>query len=469
MGNKITINPLTRISGFLEIEAEVEKNVIIDARSSGMLFRGFEKMLQGRPPLDAIYFTQRICGICSTAHSIASAAALEDALNVIPDENDKIIRDFIHGCEFLQNHLRHFYQYTLPDFIKGPDINPVFMPSHGDYRLPEKLNNKIAQHYEESLKYSREAHEMLAILAGKAPHNHGVFVGGVTVNLDASKFIMVKSILDSIISFIQDIMIEDVYKISEYYQDYFKNGESYGNFMSYGVYDTYKERDLTYVYPSTLIDGEVNPLNEGVITESIHNSWYVGDKETYRPGEGNTEDDVFKNGGYTWIKAPRYGGIPMEVGPLARMWLSGEYTRGISTMDRTIARVLEANKIATIMKRFLEIIKLQPANQRAYEIPEEGYGVGLRGTTRGALGHWISIKDKKIDNYTIITPTTWNLSPTDSNGVKGVVEKALIGTYIDDIEKPVEIGRIVRSFDPCVSCATHIASGNKSSINIRIV
>jgi len=195
----------------------------------------------------------------------------------------------------------------------------------------------------------------------------------------------------------------------------------------------------------------------------------VGDKETYRPGEGNTEDDVFKNGGYTWIKAPRYGGIPMEVGPLARMWLSGEYTRGISTMDRTIARVLEANKIATIMKRFLEIIKLQPANQRAYEIPEEGYGVGLRGTTRGALGHWISIKDKKIDNYTIITPTTWNLSPTDSNGVKGVVEKALIGTYIDDIEKPVEIGRIVRSFDPCVSCATHIASGNKSSINIRIV
>jgi len=469
MGNKITINPLTRISGFLEIEAEVEKNVIIDAKSSGMLFRGFEKMLVGRPPLDAIYFTQRICGICSTAHSIASAAALEDALNVIPDENDKIIRDFIHGCEFLQNHLRHFYQYTLPDFIKGPDINPVFIPSHGDYRLPEKLNNKIAQHYMESLKYSREAHEMLAILAGKAPHNHGVFVGGVTVNMDSSKFIAVKYLLDSIIDFIQGIMLEDMYRISEYYQDYFSNGGGYGNFMNYGVYDNYDEAELTYVKPSVLIDGRKYPLDEGMITENIYHSWYEGDKETFRPGEGNTEEDVYKGTGYTWIKAPRYGGNPMEVGPLARMWLSGNYSHGVSTMDRTIARVLEAKKISSIMQRLLERIRLQPSKQRAYEIPEEGYGVGLRGTTRGGLGHWISIKNKKIDHYTIITPTTWNLSPADSNGVKGVVEKALIGTYIDNIEKPVEIGRIVRSFDPCVSCATHVASGNKSSINIRIV
>ena len=118
----ITINPITRISGFLEIQIEIENNKVIDAKSSGMLFRGFEKMLKGRPPLDAIYFTERICGICSTAHSMASALALEDILKVVPNENDKMTRDFIHGCEFLQNHLRHFYQYTLPDFVHGPNI-----------------------------------------------------------------------------------------------------------------------------------------------------------------------------------------------------------------------------------------------------------------------------------------------------------------------------------------------------------
>ncbi|WZL72425.1 nickel-dependent hydrogenase large subunit [Clostridiaceae bacterium 35-E11] len=469
MGKKITINPLTRISGFLEIQVEVENHIVMDAKSSGMLFRGFEKMLEGRPPLDAIYFTQRICGICSTAHSIASAAALEDALRVIPNENDKMLRDFIHGCEFLQNHLRHFYQYTFPDFVNGPKINPIYAPSHKDYRLPENQNKKLSQHYLESIKYSREAHEMLAILGGKAPHNHGVFVGGVTVNMDASKLIKVKSILTSIIAFIEEVMMEDLYTIAHYYSDYFENGRGNGDFMSYGVYDTYQEEVLTYVEPGILLKGKKYPFDERKITENIYSAWYVGDQDTFSPKEEKAEPDVHKEQAYSWVKAPRYDGYAMEVGPLARMWLSGEYTHGISTMDRIIARALEAKKVASIMKKFLSRIILAPANQKVYEIPDKAYGIGLRGTTRGGLGHWLSIKDQKIEHYTIITPTTWNLSSTDSNGVKGVVEKALVGTYIEDIENPVEVGRIVRSFDPCVSCATHIINKDKSSIHIRVV
>ena len=468
MSKKITINPLTRVSGFLEIEVEVENNKIIDARSSGMLFRGFEKMLVGRPPLDAIYFTERICGICSTAHSVASAMALEDALNVIPNENDMLIRDFLHGCEFLQNHLRHFYQYTLPDFVKGPKINPVYSESHGDYRLPEKLNLKLSEHYLESIKYSKNAHEMLAILGGKAPHNHGIFVGGVTVNMDASKYIKVKSLLASISNFIENIMIEDIYIISKYYEDYFNNGMGYGNFMSYGLYDDYNEESLFYVNPKVLINGKKYGFNENNITENIYHSWYKGDKNTYKPEDENVEENVYKKGAYSFIKAPRYKGNPMEVGPLARLWLSGEYSNGVSTMDRTIARVLEAKKVATIMKELLLRIEMKPTNQRKYDIPDKSKGVGLKDTTRGSLGHWISIEDSSIEHYSIITPTTWNLSPTDSKGVKGVVEKALIGTDIKDIENPVEIGRIVRSFDPCVSCATHVI-GNNKSIKLRIL
>lgn len=469
MRNKITINPITRISGFLEIQVEVENNKIVDAKSSGMLFRGFEKMLKGRPPLDAIYFTERICGICSTAHSIASTLALEEIINIIPNKNDKMIRDFMHGCEFIQNHIRHFYQYTLPDFVKGPEISPLYGGNNDDYRLPEQLNIKLSKHYVESVEYSRLAHEMLAVLGGKAPHNHGIFVGGVTVNLDASKFIKIKSILNSIKEFVNNIMLPDVYIISEYYQDYFFNGEGYINLMSYGVFDTYNEKELFYVAPQVLINGQKQGFNPDKITENIYRAWYEANQVEQRPFDPTVDENVYKEEAYSWIKAPRYEGYPMEVGPLARMFLSGGYTRGFSTMDRTIARVLEVKKIIEIMDKLLEKVELKPAQQDRYEFPPEAVSKGLIDTTRGALGHWVSIDNQGIKNYGIITPTTWNLSPADSRGVKGVIEKALIGTTINNINKPVEIGRIVRSFDPCVSCATHVFSEGYSSVEIRVV
>lgn len=469
MGKRIVVNPITRISGFLEIEVEVENNVITDAKSSGMLFRGFEDMLKGRPPLDAIYFTQRICGICSTAHSMGSALALEDALAVTPVENDKMLRDFTHGCEFLQNHLRHLYQYTFPDYVKGPDIAPLYVSNINDYRLPDRLNAKLSQHYVQSLKYSRLAHEMLTIIAGKAPHNHGIFVGGITVNIDVSKLIAVKSILSSIKDFINNTTLEDVNIISSYYSDYFENGGGYGNFMSYGVFDSYIDKDLYYVGPKVEIDGIKYDFDESKITENIYHAWYQSNRDTYKPNEGNTVPDVNKPDAYSWVKAPRYDGYPMEVGPLARMWLSRNYRRGVSTMDRTIARALEMKKLVGIMENLLERIELKPNNQKRYEIPDKSRGVGLIDTTRGSLGHWISIEDKQIKNYEIITPTAWNLSTTDSRGMSGVVEKALIGTKIQDISVPVEIGRIVRSFDPCVSCATHVLSDKYSPIQMRIV
>ncbi|MBB6218613.1 hydrogenase large subunit [Anaerosolibacter carboniphilus] len=468
MGNIITINPVTRISGFLEIQVKVENNVVIDAKSSGLLFRGFEKMLRDRPPLDAIYFTERICGICSTAHSMASTFALEDALGVQPNENDRMIRDYIHGCEFLQNHLRHFYQYTLPDFIKGPEISPLYEATHQDFRLPEKLNQELASHYLESLQYSRLAHEMLATLGGKAPHNHGIFVGGVTVNLDASEFIKVQSILKNIKRFVLDKMIPDVTILAEYYSDYYHIGGGYRNLMSYGVFD-YSDKDIFYVSSGIWTEGNKQEFDEKRITENVYRAWYEAETLIQKPTDPTIDEKIDKEGAYSWIKAPRYDGLPMETGPLARMWLSGNYSRGISTMDRTIARVLEVKKIIEVMEGLLERIKLQPADQRPYPIPDKALGKGLIDTTRGALGHWISIENKRIKNYELITPSAWNLSPEDSQGVKGTLEKALIGTRIENLNHPVEIGRTVRSFDPCVSCATHIMSDKFDPVKIRVV
>lgn len=461
MKKTITIDPITRISGFLETKVEVEKNVIVDARTSGLLFRGFEKMLKSRKPLDAVYFTERICGICSTAHAMASTMALEDALKIKVSINDSYVRNLMHGFEFIQNHIRHFYNLTIPSYVKMPDVNPLYSNQYNDYRLPNNLNKKISEHYIESIKYSRLAHEGLAVLGGKAPHSHGIFVGGVTVNMDSYKLTKIKSIISMLNEFISNFMIEDVYTISKYYSDYFKMGAAYGNFMTYGVFDEYVDPEISYVKPSVLINGKKYNLDSSKITENILHTWYMNDKDE--------SINLSKKTGYSFIKSPNYNGYFMEVGPLSRLILAGEYTGGSSCMDRNVARVLETKKIIGIMEGLSQRIQLIPNEQKVYEIPDKTFGAGLIDTTRGSLGHWIKIEDKLIKYYNIITPTVWNMGPKNESGKWGIGEKSLVGTRINNIKQPVEVGRIMRSFDPCVSCATHLTSDKYEPIDIQVL
>ncbi|MFJ7840056.1 MULTISPECIES: nickel-dependent hydrogenase large subunit [Lysinibacillus] len=467
MNKRIIINPLTRISGFLEIDVRIENNVVVDAKTKGNLFRGFEQMLVGRSPFDAVYFTQRICGICSAAHSMASSLALEDALKIEPMEQGRYLRDIIHCCEFLQNHIRHFYQYTVPDFVKLGQ-NTLLETDHHDFRLAKEMNNRIAQHYLDSLAISRSAHQMLAVLGGKAPHNHGVFIGGITTKATSEKVVLIDSLLQKIVEFIDEKMIPDVYDIAHYYPEYFKLGGGYGNLLSYGSFHNYKELGTLYTNPLVLSKKGLEVFNENNIEEKIDYSYYKLSEKTDKQNQLALEPDMDKKGAYSWVKAPRYNGLPFEVGPLARLILSGNYINRISAMDRTIARALETKKIAEIMKILLKQIIPDVEMQQKYDLPLSASGRGLVDTTRGALGHWLEIKNQKISFYQIITPSTWDFSTRDENGYRGVAEEALIGTPIANPDEPVEIGRILRSFDPCMSCATHVYSPGKKVKTIQV-
>jgi hydrogenase large subunit len=207
----------------------------------------------------------------------------------------------------------------------------------------------------------------------------------------------------------------------------------------------------------------------GSITEQVTHSWYSETTNDRNPAAGATTPQYPKNGAYSWLKAPRYGSTQRlkgkrtvtstaayEVGPLARMSVNGDYSGGVSAMDRHIARSQEALKVARAMQSWVEEINPGGPVYQTYSVPESGSGFGLTEAPRGALGQWLQIVSKKIANYQVLTPTCWNASPRDSSGLRGPMEQALIGIPVTILAEPVEVLRVIHSFDPCLSCAVHV-------------
>ncbi len=463
---KIGIDPVTRIEGHLKAEVEVAGGKVVDAHISGGMYRGFEQILIGRDPRDATQITQRICGVCPTAHATASALALDDAFGVELTDNGRIARNLILGANYLQSHILHFYHLAALDYCNGPDTAP-FIPryANNDMRLPKEINDVAVGQYLEALEIRKICHEMVALLGGKMPHVQGIVVGGSTeiptreaLDAYAERFKKVRQ-------FVLEKYVPIVYLLAGPYGDLLKTGAGHKNLVSWGVFPL-DNKGNTLLKPGVYTDGKDYPVDPAMIKEYVKYSWFEDSTTGLNPREGKTLPNPNKPGAYSFIKAPRYNGKPHEGGPLARMWATnpelsatGQKELGVtrlrdigdacfSILGRHVARAEETVLVAMAVEEWLS--QAQPGKETFVPtpVPDSAEGLGMTEAPRGALLHYIDIKDQKIANYQVTSATIWNANPRDDMGQRGPIEEALIGVPVPDIESPVNVGRLIRSFDP---------------------
>ncbi len=568
MAKRIVVDPIPRIEGHLRIEAKLDNNnVISDAFSSGTMWRGLELILRGRDPRDAWAFTQRICGVCTTVHAIASVRCVEDALGVTIPENARLIRNLMNATQQTQDHLIHFYHLHALDWVDvvsalsadpketselAQKVSPSWPKSsvgyykdlkarlasfvdsgqlgifsnaywgHPAYKLPPAANLMAVAHYLEALEFQKEIVKIHAIFGGKNPHPNYT-VGGMACAIDPnsdtainiSHFNKIKDIIDQTKMFIEQVYIPDLIAIAGFYKDWAQWGGGLGSYMSYGDFPENDVRDTdNLLWPRGVILNkdigtiyDVDPRDNAQILEEVSNSWYSysgGDDKGLHPWDGETRpnytgpkppfDYLNTDGKYSWLKTPRWKDNPVEVGPLARVLIG--YAKGdamlvdtvnyvlktldvgvealFSTLGRTAARGIECLQTAGFMGHYYDklIANVKKGDYQTFNNemwnpdrwPVDTKGFGYTEAPRGSLGHWIHIKNKKIEDYQIVVPSTWNASPRDSKGRSGAYEAALKNTPMADPEQPLEVLRTIHSFDPCLACASHIFDANGNEI-----
>lgn len=409
-------------------------------------------------------------------------------------------------------------QKRVAEFVRkghlGPFANAYW--GHSTYKLTPEQNLIAVSHYLKALELQRVAAQMMAIFGAKQPHPQSLTVGGVTCIMD----LQTPSRLGEFLTKFKEIA-EFVNRA--YYPDLVMAGKAYANEPSVtgglGVANlfTYKEFQINskeYLFDSGIMYGEdvinllkgkpfkVHQLDESKITEEATHAWYKDDA-AYHPYEGRQEPNytgfkdaktindkgeladtkvIDEKGKYTWVKAPRYDGKPLQVGPLANIVVN--YALGnkrvqavvnqflkdtglpitavASTLGRTACRMIEAKVIADhgleAFNALVANLKVDDSTYTSYKIDKnkEYKGRYMGNVPRGVLSHWVKIKNGVIENWQAVVPTTWNASPKDAKGVRASYEESLVGLKIADLSQPLEIIRIIHSYDPCLACAVHV-------------
>jgi len=556
---RISIDPVTRIEGHLRIDVEVDGGVVNKAWASCTMWRGLETILRGRDAREGWVFAQRFCGVCTTVHAVASVRAVEDALSLEIPPNAQYIRNLILIGHALHDNIVHFYHLSALDFVdilQIPKADPAKAASiaegysswtgnsrqelaavqtkvkglvasgqlgifshgywgHPAMKLSPEVNLILFSHYLQALDFQRKSCQIVAILGGKTPHIQNLAVGGVmnainlnslaTMNMD--RLGMLKAILEDLIPFVQQVFLADTCLLAAYYPEYLHLGRGVANYLAVPDLPLDAKASKFDLPGGIIMNGNLAGVQPIVnwqdaefrkaVTEDNTHAWYQGSQFTPYKGQQIPDyTDFNADAKYTWVKAPRYNGSPMQTGPLAtvlvgyasghaktRKWTDTALNRiaavnGLkvtpddlqSTMGRYLGRAIRSSILSDLALEHLQLLTTNILNgdDTTYNAPKfptgEIMGMGMHEAPRGSLSHWVVIEKGAFTNYQAVVPTTWNASPRDEKGVPGPYESSLIGTPVVEAEKPLEVLRTVHSFDPCMACSCHTLDANGKEI-----
>jgi hydrogenase large subunit len=482
--SRIVVGPFNRVEGDLELTLEVEDDRVTTARVTTPLYRGFEQILIGRPIGDALVVAPRICGICSVSQSLAAAGAIASFSGAAPAPNGVLATALAHAAENLADHLSHFYLFFMPDFARAEygarpwasDVAARFTAVKGSAAT-------------DFLPARSRLLEIMGLVAGKWPHSLAFRPGGTTRALDLGAKTRARAILADVRAFLEGVLfdrrleavaaidtIDELERLAAGGRGDFAAflrlaadldldtlGRGPGTVMSFGAYPGVAPAGPLFaagVFETATATAA--PLAPSRIVEDPAHTWLAG--EAGPPARAETVPDIDRPDGYSWARAPRYDGRPVEVGAVARQLVDGHpliralvARHGTTTVTtRIVARLLEVARVLPAMETW--IARVAPTDPFCFtgSEPTDGSGVGLVEAARGGLGHWMTVRGGSIIRYQIVAPTTWNFSPRDGDGRPGPLEGALAGTALSGLgAKAAAVQHVVRSFDPCMVCTAH--------------
>jgi uptake hydrogenase large subunit len=476
------VGPFNRVEGDLEISLDVSAGRVAAAYVNAPLYRGFEQILPGKAPADALVFVPRICGICSVAQSAAASQALAAAAGITPPPNGRLAANLTQAVENAADHLTHFYLFFMPDFAHEHYRG---RPWHGETatRFRAVTGTAAAQMLAARAAFMRA----MGLLAGKWPHSLSLQPGGSSRALQGSERIRLLRLLREFREFLERVVFGDALEavaalasdaaLRDWAQaragraDFARFlaiaddlqleqlGHSDALLLSAGAY----AGDDGHWFARGSWSGTAQPFAVADIREDLSHARYSAAGGPQAPAEGSTLPAPDKEGAYSWCKAPRLAGRVAETGALARQVIAGHPLaldliagRGSNARARVVARLLELARLVPAMEQWTAALRPTEPYCIVAPMPDTADSYALVEAARGTLGHWLSVRNGLLRSYQIIAPTTWNFSPRDGAGQAGAVEQALVGTEAGAAGSVhPAIYHVVRSFDPCMVCTVH--------------
>jgi hydrogenase large subunit len=479
---RLVVGPFNRVEGDLEVRLDIADGVVRKAWVNAPMYRGFEQMLPGRDPLDALVYVPRICGICSVSQSLAAARALAQLADATMPPNGQHVLNLLAGVENAADHLTHFYLFFMPDFAR-----PVYAGRAWHAEALARYAAGAGARARTALAARQRWFTIVGLIGGKWPHTQSVLPGGSSRAVDASERTRLLALVREFRRYLEretfggaleTVLGLDSPAALRRWQahasacdlrlfldiaddlDLHALGRGPGRYLSYGAYG---QPDGGALLAPGFHNGGRQTLDLARLSEDVTSAHYAGDMPLH-PAAGETQIQLDKPGAYSWNKAPRYGGAVLETGALARAIVHGDALLGAeatagggNVRSRVLARLLELARLVVWAESWVAALRPgEPFHAPSRRDLPDGRAVGLHEAARGALGHWVELRGGRIARYQIVAPTGWNFSPRDVHGQPGALEAALAGTPVgDDETTPVAVQHVVRSFDPCMVCTVH--------------